>query len=195
MRNIVAAVVATAAVLTLGGTASAQPDNSALHRPAAAEQTTPGKSGDVVRYTVTNGHREYADAVMASSGSLSCGVINIGLPGNVTYAGWYAGQVEQQYNTCTGRASAHWQWSGDFQNRFPGAWVDVNVISSYGGQIGYGGATTSTKDVSTGTVDIHSANPDTWHAQAIVNSCGSWGKGTEHWYGGQDWDGPHPGGC
>ncbi|MER5664683.1 hypothetical protein [Streptomyces mirabilis] len=127
--------------------------------------------------------------------ALSCGVINIGLPGNVYYGGEYAGQVEQQYNTCNGQASAHWQWAGGFQNSHPGAWVDVNIISYYSAVYGYGGGYTYTKDVPTGTVDIHSANPDAWHARAIVNGCGSWALGTEHWYGGQDWDGPHSGGC
>ncbi|MFC5910361.1 hypothetical protein [Streptacidiphilus monticola] len=147
-------------------------------------------------YTVdSNGRHISPGARTAAVTPMSCGVINIGQPGNIYYGGDYAGQVEQQYNTCTGIASAHWQWYGGFQSSHPGAWVDVNIISYYGGQIGYGGASTYTKDVYTGGVDIHSANPDAWHAQAIVNSCGSWAKGTEHWYGGADWDGPHTGGC
>ncbi|GGU33424.1 hypothetical protein [Streptomyces violascens] len=179
-------------VVPLAGTASAQ---TAPRQPVKAEQVAPGKPGSVVRYTVTNGHRDYAGTSVSPRTALGCSVINIGQPGNIYYGGEYAGQVEQEYNTCNGQAFAHWQWAGGFQNSHPGAWVDVNIISYYGGQIGYGGAYTYTKDVPTGAVDIHSANPDAWHAQAIVNGCGSWAKGTEHWYGGQDWDGPHSGGC
>ncbi|MBV6701027.1 hypothetical protein [Kitasatospora aureofaciens] len=74
--------------------------------------------------------------------------------------------------------------------------MDVNIVSPYGGQVGYGGGNTYSKDICTGGADIHSASPDAWRAQAIVNSCGSWALGTLHNYGdGGTWAGAHSGGC
>ncbi|MGX1851537.1 hypothetical protein OIU91_38770 [Streptomyces sp. NBC_01456] len=129
----------------------------------------------------------------------SCGYINIGQPGNYTYHGEYAGQVEQVYNTCNGYVWAHWQWAGDFQRRHPGTDVKVSVgifsPDASGPTQWTNDVPTSVKDVNSPGVPIHSANPDDWEAVATVNNCAPFAFGTLHWYGGADWRGPENGYC
>jgi hypothetical protein len=133
----------------------------------------------------------------------SCGMENIGAPGNYGYAGQYAGQVEQMLDTCpvngvTDTVWAHFQWAGSFQTgQYAGASLGLAVGSPYDYTAWQDNiATTAIKDVYFGGAN-HSdpnPNPDAWRAGAEINNdgCDQWG--TLHWYGGADWDGPQ-GGC
>lgn len=47
---------------------------------------------------------------VAHAAPASCTIIDIGAPGNIYVGGEYAGQVEQQYDSC-GSARAHFQYS------------------------------------------------------------------------------------
>ncbi|MEZ0096164.1 hypothetical protein [Streptacidiphilus sp. EB129] len=144
----------------------------------------------------------FAAPVQAASHAtpLSCsGWINIGDPGNYYSYGQYAGQVEQEYDTCSGAVMAHWQWSANFAYNHPGAEVIVEVESTSGViQHGYGYGN-GNKDVWAYDNNIHDANPDTWYAHAVLFSdCGNimGAMGTTHRYADGGTDAPaKTGGC
>jgi hypothetical protein len=133
---------------------------------------------------------------MHTNAAASCGLENIGAPGNYGYAGQYAGQVEQMYDTCDGTVWAHFQWAGSFQTGpNAGASLGLAVGSPYDYTAWADNiATTATTNVYFGGYNHGDPNPDAWRAGAEINndSCDEWG--TLHWYGGADWDGPQ-GGC
>ncbi|SEK95159.1 hypothetical protein [Streptacidiphilus jiangxiensis] len=121
----------------------------------------------------------------------ACGWINIGSPGNYTLEGSYAGQVEQEYNTCNGTVMAHWQWSTGYRNAHPYASVDVQAVS-WGN---YPEVTDQASDLNaidnqnvySGGTNIHNANPDEWFAYALVTgddgaSCRYAAGGSVHAY-------------
>ena len=60
----------------------------------------------------------------------ACTVINIGQPGKITVHGVYAGEVEQQYDSCH-HVRAHFQWSAGFRSADSGAIVTLDT--NYGG--------------------------------------------------------------
>ncbi|MGW2424329.1 hypothetical protein ACWC0C_34670 [Streptomyces sp. NPDC001709] len=119
--------------------------------------------------------------------------INIGQPGNVY--GWngnYAGQVEQQYNTCDGTVWAHFQWYGPYQAANRGDTITLVVSSPYGGVYStpYLFHASGDKDDYAGGLNHGIPNPDAWRAGAQWNQNGCVAWGTLHWYGGQDWSAP-----
>ncbi|MGK4584969.1 hypothetical protein [Kitasatospora sp. HPMI-4] len=124
----------------------------------------------------------------------SCGIINIGNPGKVSAYGEYAGEVEQQYNTCNGYAWAHFQWSGQFQADHSGAVITVGIYAQNGG-INWGpDNSTAVKDVDSPADYIHDFTPDTFQALAIIEHCAE-GAGSWHAYAnGANW-GDYPGSC
>lgn len=63
-----------------------------------------------------------------------CTVIDIGLPGNITINGQYAGQVEQQYDNCH-NVRSHWQWSSTYRNYHSSSSV-IAWAEGYNGSIG-----------------------------------------------------------
>ncbi|GAA3255631.1 hypothetical protein [Streptomyces lavendulae] len=113
-----------------------------------------------------------AGTAHAAVGSASCGWINIGSPGNYTLGGSYAGQVEQEYNTCNGQVMAHWQWSSGYRSAHRNAHVVVMAMSWQN----YPAVTDRSvdqdayvsQDVFSGGIDIHVAKPDMWFAYADV---------------------------
>ncbi|MFD7582984.1 hypothetical protein [Kitasatospora sp. NPDC059817] len=105
-------------------------------------------------------------ASAAPAPRLACGVSDQGLPGNIYNNGVYVGQVEQQYDSCSQTAIAHFQWSGGFQGN--GSQVKVYLMASngYAGQATIGDQ--SSKDVY-GYVNIHATSPDIWTAVASLD--------------------------
>ncbi len=136
-----------------------------------------------------------AGAVVRPAEGQDC-LINIGQPGNVKIYGEYAGQAEQEYNTCDGTVWAHWQWAGAFQAHHPYSHVVVGVESGYpgGGYWKSGPAPTSQKDVWFAGPNHSLPTPDAWRSWAAVDA-GCSALGTLHWYGGADWDGPFDSRC
>ncbi|WP_330328422.1 hypothetical protein OHS33_00855 [Streptomyces sp. NBC_00536] len=134
-----------------------------------------------------------AAAPARTTGTLSCGWINIGLPGSYwSYNNEYAGQVEQEYNTCNGNVMAHWQWASGYQSNHPNASVYITAQGADGHYVNGSGGTPS-KDVFTWARNIHDSNPDEWYATAYVSDgCGRYAYGTDHNYadGGSLW-GPY----
>ncbi|MFF4490054.1 hypothetical protein ACFY0F_26800 [Streptomyces sp. NPDC001544] len=130
-------------------------------------------------------------AASTAHATTSCGVIDIGLPGNLRMYGEYAGQVEQQYNTCTGRAWAHWQWADQFQRDHSGMQVAVGIYG-WDSYPRWAWGDTGSKNIYSPSVDIHEVNPDTWQAQ-VNGTCDAWGSW--HAYAdGRNW-GESPGNC
>ncbi|MHA6762369.1 hypothetical protein [Streptacidiphilus sp. PAMC 29251] len=127
-----------------------------------------------------------AGAAQAAVRPASCSTINIGSPGNFKLYGMYAGQVEQQYNSCNGNAQAHWQWSTAFRNTYPTAQVTVSLESSNGLVDKPLTWSTAGPDAYSLASDIHAASPDTWFVWASVSvngySCGLVALGDQHIY-------------
>ncbi|MER5927398.1 hypothetical protein [Streptomyces mirabilis] len=146
-----------------------------------------------------------AGTAQASSESASCtGWINIGSPGNYTLLGSYAGQVEQEYNTCSGQVMAHWQWSTPYRNAHPYAHVDVMAMSweNYPAVMDRDKVQNANvaQDVFSYGIDIHTANPDKWFAYANVtdehgNSCRYATGGSVHDYATGGNGAPDPSSC
>ncbi|GAB2713218.1 hypothetical protein [Kitasatospora kifunensis] len=119
---------------------------------------------------------------------------NVGSPGNLYGFGYYAGQVEQQYQVCGGgvvNARGHFQWSADFQTRFPGTWVQVGTGSHYyGPDFPFTTDNTTDKDVSSPGFEVHNAKPDQWWAFATLTSTPNGCTSPSDWDGtarGTDW--------
>jgi hypothetical protein len=189
LRTIAAATAAAAALaMCVAGTSTAATLHAipALQAPAGVGRVMFHAPAPVLHSGIKGMHTNAA----------SCGLENIGAPGNYGYAGQYAGQVEQMYNTCDGTVWAHFQWAGSFQTgQYAGARLGLAVGSPYRYTVWADNvATTATKDVYFGGYRHGDPNPDAWRAGAEINndSCDAWG--TLHWYGGADWDGPQ-GGC
>jgi hypothetical protein len=191
LRTIAAVTAAAASALAIAaaGTSTA----ATLH--AAPAHKAPAGVGRVV-FAAPASIVHSGIKGMRTNAAASCGLINIGSAGNYGYAGQYAGQVEQMYNTCDGTVWAHFQWAGAFQTGpYAGASLDLAVGSPYDYTAWANNiATTANKDVYFGGYNHGDPNPDAWRAGAEINndSCDAWG--TLHWYGGADWDGPQ-GGC
>ena len=134
--------------------------------------------------------------------------INIGNPGDFYWYGTYVGQVEQEYDTCSGTARAHWQWSYNFYKNNPGFWVSAEVLTPNASAAGPGadpGAwqpASDGQDVFSPGTNIHNASPDNWYAYAWVSwsesapGCGPGAEGDLHIYATGGTSGvPTPGGC
>ncbi|WP_371649709.1 MULTISPECIES: hypothetical protein [unclassified Streptomyces] len=122
----------------------------------------------------------------------------IGSPGNFTMYGTYAGQVQQLWDSSCNKLQAHWQWADSFQRAHSQGTVCVALVSPTSGKVEpYVCGPITQKDVSAWGW-VHDANPDDWRAQANMwtpdRNCYNDAWGTDHWYGGQDWAAPHPGG-
>ncbi|GHE12601.1 hypothetical protein [Streptomyces alanosinicus] len=111
----------------------------------------------------------------------------------------YVGEVEQQYQSCGGgvvNARGHFQWASAFQSAYPGKWINVWQYSPYSNDSGSEWYQTYTKDAYSYPVEIHHASPDAWQAEATLNGCGSYAKGTYWYYGtGTPWGNWYPGNC
>ncbi|WP_225848601.1 hypothetical protein [Streptomyces sp. HPF1205] len=133
-----------------------------------------------------------AQAATAQVSPASCTVIDIGNPGNINIDGMYAGQVEQQYDSC-GSVRAHFQYSQRFWAAHSGTFYSANPCVQtldYVPQVCTSGDTVDapTLDVYTLWVPIHSANPDTW--QAVVKSpdgCSEAGGSWHAYANGANW--------
>jgi hypothetical protein len=132
-----------------------------------------------------------AGSTAEASASPSCSTINIGQPGNVYGRnGEYAGQVEQEYNSCNSEVYAHFEWSGAYTAKYAGDDIRLDVSSPNGYyylSVLYG---EDTKDPLSGGVPVHDATPDNWRAGAQWNQNGCVAWGTLHAYAGYDVDGP-----
>lgn len=199
MFKIHRVIATTAVTLTVTG-------NLAISAAGAAQASTPSghfapvRAGHVLTHSPDPILRSGINGMHTDSAA-SCGLENIGSPGNYGYAGYYAGQVEQMWDSCTGVVWAHWQWAGSFQTGpYAGATVGLAIGSPYQRTDWVNNAaTTSSKDVYFGGWnaggDVYNiVSPDDWRAGAEINNDGCVQWGTLHWYGGQDWDGPQ-GGC
>jgi hypothetical protein len=126
-------------------------------------------------------------AAQAAVRPATCGWINIGLPTRYTISGVYAGEAEQEYDTCTENVLSHFQWSAGYRNNNPYAYVRTYALGWTGvtdvetDQYAY-----VNQDVYSGGTEIHRSNPDNWQVALLVEDpngkgCG-WGLGDWHIY-------------
>ena len=115
-----------------------------------------------------------------------------GQPGNVYgWNGRYAGQVEQQYNTCDGTVWAHYAWDSGYAATYGGDTITLTVSSPEGDySLPLQFSANQGHDQTVGGRNIHNVSPDDWRAGASWNNNGCVAWGTLHWYGGADWSGP-----
>lgn len=178
LRTTKRAVTLTAAALALaGGTALASAGS-------AGAATHPGPAAT------------HSDAQLKVLSKLAPGYcftpINIGQPGNVYgWNGRYAGQVEQQYNTCDGTVWAHYAWDSGYAATYGGDTITLTVSSPEGDySLPLQFSANQGHDQTVGGRNIHNVSPDDWRAGASWNNNGCVAWGTLHWYGGADWSGP-----
>lgn len=141
-------------------------------------------------------------AIAPAAHASGCTIINIGSPGSIYVGSEYAGQVEQQYDSC-GNARAHFQYSYSYWinhrgSSLPSNWSANPCIMSSGYYESCNETNTiqGPQDAYSPWVGIHIETPDTW--QAIVTipiSCAS-AAGSWHAYAdGSNWgnyDSPDP---
>lgn len=190
----IATATAAASALALGAAGAAQAAGPASH-PTRSSHITSHAS---ITYN-TAGRAILRSGIkgMHTNAAAACGLENIGAPGSFGYQGTYAGQVEQMWDTCSGRVVAHWQFAGGFINSgYNGTPVSLAVGDPYAGtfwadKAGY--AISSEKDVYFWGPkwNVNGSNvPDAWRVGAEVNDCQWISWGTLHNYGGYDQDGP-----
>lgn len=139
----------------------------------------------------------------ADAAPATCTVINIGAPGNIYVGGEYAGQVEQQYNSC-GSARAHFQYSYGYwvnhrNDPLPSNWSANPCLEPQGfatPPCNYSETILGPQDVTTDWVSIHNSTPDTWQAVVYISlACGA-ADGSWHAYAnGANWGNSNAGPC
>jgi hypothetical protein len=98
----------------------------------------------------------------------SCTVINIGQPGKITVHGVYAGEVEQQYDSCH-HVRAHFEWSAGFRSADSGAEVLLDAVAYLGSDYGAESAYAyQSPDAYSDWTYIYTDGADTWYAEADV---------------------------
>ncbi|MEV6008921.1 hypothetical protein AB0M29_19150 [Streptomyces sp. NPDC051976] len=190
LRSIAAATAASAALtLAAAGTSQAATTTS-HHTPVSVTNsqvnTTYNTAGRAILRSGIKG--------MHTNAAASCGLENIGAPGSFGYQGTYAGQVEQMWDTCSGRVVAHWQFADGFINSgYNGTPVSLAVGDPYGGTLwadNAGYAISSQKNVYLWGPKWNVYSPDAWRVGAEVNDCQWISWGTLHNYAGYDQNGP-----
>jgi hypothetical protein len=128
----------------------------------------------------------------------ACTVINIGLPGKVFVKNVYAGEVEQQYDSCHD-VRAHFQWSSAYRAANPGAEVLVSVMAPNGDWVAGGGFDASTSPDAFGAwAYVYTAGDDTWDAAAAVHAACDTPDATGDWHDyttGAEYGSPSPASC
>ncbi len=112
----------------------------------------------------------------------ACTVINIGQPGKITVNGVYAGEVEQQYDSCH-HVRAHFQWSAGFRSADSGANVALDMNYGGGDAGGEGAYAYQGADVYSDWTYIYVNGAHSWSAEAAVGaaSC-STGYASGDWH-------------
>ncbi|MFD8726022.1 hypothetical protein ACFV2H_50955 [Streptomyces sp. NPDC059629] len=139
----------------------------------------------------------------AHAAPASCTIINIGAPGSIYVGSEYAGQVEQQYNSC-GSARAHFQYSYSYWvnhrgDSLPSNWSANLCLRPQGfatPPCNYSETILGPQDAYTDWVPIHNSAPDTWQATVNISlACGE-GYGSWHAYAsGANWGNSDAGPC
>jgi hypothetical protein len=129
----------------------------------------------------------------------ACTLVNIGQPGKITVHGVYAGEVEQQYDSCH-HVRAHFQWSAGFRSANPGAEVFLDANASPGSDHGNESAFASqSPDATSDWTYIYIGGADTWDAEASVAALGcttGYASGDWHDYTtGAEFGSPTPAAC
>ncbi|MDH6133682.1 hypothetical protein P3T37_003080 [Kitasatospora sp. MAA4] len=127
----------------------------------------------------------------AQAAPTSCTIGNIGNPGRISVNGYYAGEVEQQYDGC-GNVRAHFQYDTTYWNTHSGdswsAYPCVQTLDYHGQACATGDTVDGPQDVYSGWVPIHNANPDTWQAiVTIPNACSEAGGSWHAYASGANW--------
>lgn len=100
----------------------------------------------------------------------SCTVVNIGQPGKITVHGVYAGEVEQQYDSCH-HVRAHFQWSAAFRSADSGAEVFLDADASPGADYGDESAFAyQAPDAYSDWTYIYTNGANTWDAEAYIEA-------------------------
>ncbi|WP_042370690.1 hypothetical protein [Streptacidiphilus neutrinimicus] len=205
----IAAATAAASALALGAAGTSHATAPALHSAAKAPATLVFQHGDKrISYSAPHGEliaRSGIEGTKITAAAGTCGLINIGAPGSFSYAGVYAGQVEQMYDPCPGtwdygNVVAHWEFAGGFiTSQYAGYPVDLAISSPHLGVNGVstnywfmnaGYATAANKDVFIDGIPHGDASPDDWRVGSEINACQWISWGTLHNYGGWDEGGP-----
>ena len=142
-------------------------------------------------------------AAHAAPAGCTPNIINIGAPGSIYVGSEYAGQVEQQYDSC-GSARAHFQYSYSYWvnhrgDSLPSNWSANPCLMPQGfaaPPCNYSETILGPQDAYTDWVPIHNSNPDTWQATVNISlACGA-GYGSWHAYAsGANWGNSDAGPC
>ncbi|MFD9127048.1 hypothetical protein [Kitasatospora sp. NPDC059571] len=118
-----------------------------------------------------------------SAAPLSCTIINIGQPGNISISGQYAGQVEQQYDNCH-NVRAHWQWSSSYRT-YHGSSQIIVFAEGWNGTVGVDPNSpwrpaSVAQDYYSPWTYIYANGENTWRGRAEVSAdngayCVAWG--------------------
>lgn len=139
----------------------------------------------------------------ADAAPANCTIINIGAPGSIYVGSEYAGQVEQQYDSC-GNARAHFQYSYSYWvnhrgDPSPSNWSANPCLMPQGFATPPCNNTdtiTGPQDAYTDWVPIHDSTPDTWQATVNIPLACRVAYGSWHAYAnGANWGNSDAGPC